>query len=97
MIDAIHHAANLARLRSLDAARELLATTLVDKDPRFFASLEAVLEVLPVSRAFTGIELPGEVAASGTDFETLYNLSRLAYRDRIDEPEQLTLRLDGNS
>ena len=47
MIDAIHHAANLARLRSLDAARELLATALVDKDPRFFASLEAVLEVLP--------------------------------------------------
>ncbi len=101
MIDAIHHAANLARLRSLDAARELLATTLVDKDPRFFASLEAVLEVLPVSRAFTGIELTGEAAASGTDFETLYNLSRLAYRDRIDEPEQLKEQLklwqDGDS
>jgi len=60
MIDAIHHAANLARLRSLDAARELLATALVDEDPRFFASLEAVLEVLPVSHAFTGIELTGE-------------------------------------
>ena len=97
MIDAIHHAANLARLRSLDAARELLSTTLVDKDPRFFASLEAVLEVLPVSRAFTGIDLTGEAAASGTDFETLYNLSRLAYSDRIDEPEQLKLWQDGNS
>ena len=97
MIDAIHHAANLARHRSLDAARELLATTLVDKDPRFFASLEAVLEVLPVSRAFTGIELTGDVAASGTDFETLCNLSRLAYSDRIDEPEQLKLWKDGNS
>ena len=97
MIDAIHHAANLARLRSLDAARELLATALVDKDPRFFASLEAVLEVLPVSHAFTGIELTGDAAASGTDFETLYNLSRLAYRDRIDEPEQLKLWQDDNS
>ncbi|MDE0030308.1 MAG: DUF1156 domain-containing protein [Deltaproteobacteria bacterium] len=97
MIDAIHHAANLARLRSLDAARDLLATTLVDKDPRFFASLEAVLEVLPVSRVFTGIELAGEAAASGTDFETLYNLSRFAYSDRIDEPEQLKLWQDGNS
>ncbi len=97
MIDAIHHAANLARLRSLDAARELLATTLADRDPRFFASLEAVLEVLPVSRAFTGIDLTGEAAASGTDFEMLYNLSRLAYSDRIDEPEQLKLWQDDNS
>ena len=94
MIDAIHHAANLARLRSLDAAREMLAAAQVDQDPRFFASLEAVLEVLPVSRAFTGIDLPGEAAASGSDFETLYHLSRLAYGDRIDEPEQLRLWRD---
>ena len=94
MIDAIHHAANLARLRSLDAARDLLAAARVDRDPRFFASLEAVLEVLPVSGAFTGVELTGEAAASGSDFETLYHLSRLAYGDRIDEPEQLKLWQD---
>ena len=99
MIDAVHHAANTARLRSLQVAREMLAGTGVDSDPRFFfASLEAVLEVLPLSRTFTGIELTGETAASGSDFETLYNLFRLAYRDRIDEPEQLKLKLwqDGN-
>ena len=94
MIDAIHHAANLARLRSLDAARDLLATARVDRDPRFFASLEAVLEVLPISGAFTGVELTGEAAASGSDFEILYHLSRLAYGDRIDEPEQLKLWQD---
>ena len=97
MIDAIHHAANLARLRSLDAARDMLATNLTDRDPRFFPSLEAVLEVLPVSGAFTGVELTGEVAASGSDFEILYYLSRLAYRDRIDEPEQLKLWRDGGN
>ena len=94
MIDAIHHAANLARLRSLDAARDLLAAARVDRDQRFFASLEAVLEVLPVSGAFTGVELTGEAAASGSDFEILYHLSRLAYGDRIDEPEQLKLWQD---
>ena len=94
MIDAIHHAANMARLRSLDAARDLLATARVDRDPRFFASLEAVLEVLPISGAFTGVELTGEAAASGSDFEILYHLSRLAYGDRIDEPEQLKLWQD---
>jgi len=94
MIDAIHHAAHMARVRSLSAAEEMLATALVDKDPRFFAALEAVLEVLPVSKAFTGIELEGDAAASGSDFEALYNLSRLAYSDEIDEPEQLKLWQD---
>ena len=89
MIDAIHHAANIARVRSLAAAQEMLATTLVDQDQRFFAALEAVLEVLPVSKAFTGIELEGDAAASGSDFEILYKLTRLAYGDEIDEPQQL--------
>ena len=40
MIDAIHHAANMARIRSLAAAQEMLAESLVDREPRFFASLE---------------------------------------------------------
>ena len=91
MIDAIHHAANMARIRSLAAAKELLAEALVDGDPRFFASLEAFLEVLPVSHSFSGIDLTGEVAAAADDFEVLYNLARLAYSDHIDEPEQLKL------
>ena len=94
MIDAIHHAANTARVRSLTAAQELLTTTQVDQTPRFFAALEAVLEILPVSEAFTGIALEGDAAASGSDFEVLYNLTRLAYGDKIDEPEQLKLWQD---
>ena len=96
MIDAIHHAANIARIRSLAAAKELLAEALVDRDPRFFASLEAILEVLPVSRSFSGIDLKGEVAAAADDFEVLYKLSRLAYGDQIDEPEQLKLWQEEN-
>ncbi len=91
MIDAIHHAANMARIRSLAAAQEMLAESLVDREPRFFASLEAVLEVLPVSHSFSGIELKGEIAAAADDFEVLYKLARLAYGDQIDEPEQLKL------
>ena len=94
MIDAVHHAANTARIRSLSAARELLERALVVEDPRFFAALEAVLEVLPVSRTWTGIDLEGETEAAGDDFEALYNLARLAYRDQIDEPEQLKLWRD---
>ncbi len=89
MIDAVHHAANSARLRSLAAARDLLERVLVVEDPRFFAALEAVLEVLPVSKAWTGIDLEGETEAAADDFEALYNLARLAWREQIDEPEQL--------
>ena len=91
MIDAIHHAARLARNRSLDAARELLAKARVDRDPRFFAALEAVLEVLPISSNYTGVALQGDLAASSSDFEALYLLYRLAYTDKFDEPEQLKL------
>ena len=94
MIDAIHHAARLARNKSLDAARELLAKARVDKEPRFFAALEAVLEVLPISTKHTGVQLKGDLAASGMDFEVLYDLYRLAYSDKIDEPEQLKIWRD---
>ena len=81
-------------MRSLDAARELLEGALVDRDPRFFAALEAVLEVLPVSRAFTGIDLEGDAAVFGNDFEALENLRRLAYGKQVNEPEQLKLWRD---
>ena len=94
MIDTIHHAAMLARNKSLDAARELLAKARVDREPRFFAALEAVLEVLPISTKHTGVQLEGDLAASGSDFEALYDLYRLAYSDKFDEPEQLKIWRD---
>ena len=97
MIDSIHHAAHTARGSSLAAAQEMLANTQVDQDRRFFTALEAILEVLPVSKAFTGIELEGNAAASGSDFEALYNLVRLAYGDEIDEPGQLKLWQDDDA
>ena len=97
MIDAIHHAAHTARGSSLADAQEMLANTQVDQDRRFFTALEAILEVLPVSKAFTGIELEGNVAAAGSDFEALYNLVRLAYGDEIDEPGQLKLWQDDDA
>ena len=90
MIDALHHAASVVRSKSLGAARELLERAGVDQDPRFFAALEAVLEVLPMSPSITGIRLTGDAAAAGDDFEALYKLSRLAYSDqspsRINSP-----------
>ncbi|MYK32343.1 MAG: DUF1156 domain-containing protein [Boseongicola sp. SB0670_bin_30] len=97
MIDAVHHAANMARIRSLAAAREMLGSALVEDDPRFFAALEAVLEVLPVSKTWTGIDLEGEAESAASDFDALYDLARLAYRDEIGEPEQLKLWQEENA
>ncbi len=89
MIDAVHHAANAARSRTLDAARELLGKTGTDKDPAFLKALEAVLEVLPPSRTFTGLDPAKAVEPAANDFEVLENLRRLAFTDQVDEPDQL--------
>ncbi|WP_230534160.1 DUF1156 domain-containing protein [Microvirga roseola] len=91
MVDAIHHAANVGRTRTLQAAREMLEKAKVDTEPSFFAALEAVLEVLPVSTTFSGIDLDGDLASAGSDFEALENLRKLAFADQVDEPKQLDL------
>jgi putative DNA methylase len=93
-IDTVHHAAHLARIRTLDAAREMLDKVGAAAHPPFFAAMEAVLEVLPVSRSFSGVELEGDLAASGKDFEALESLRRLAYTAQVDEPRQLEIWAD---
>ena len=93
MIDAVHRAAHLARIRSLDAAREHLTRLGLSKEPRFLSALKALLEVLPVSKSFTGFDLPKGLAAAGNDFEALNNLRRLAFSEEIAAPEQLKLWL----
>ena len=90
MIDALHHAANAARLRDAGAAREILERAGVAREPRFLAALEAVLRVAARLRSLhRDRDLEGAAAAAGDDFEALYGLYRLAFRNEIDEPEQL--------
>ena len=91
MIDALHQAAHTARRHSIAAARELLERAHVGDDIGFLAALEATLEVLPPSKRWTNIAIEGDVKAAGDDFEALYDLYRLAYSDKIDEPAQLKL------
>ena len=91
MIDAVHQAAHAARSRSIGTARDTLERAQVAQNPQFVAALEAVLEVLPPSKRWTNITLEGDVAAAGNDFEALYDLFRLAFSDKIDEPAQLSL------
>ncbi len=94
MIDALHQAAHEARSRSVAAARDMLERAQLAEDNRFSVALEAVLEVLPPSKRWTDISLEGDIEASGNDFEALYDLFRLAYSDKIDEPTQLKLWQD---
>jgi hypothetical protein len=56
---------------------------------RCLAMPEEVLEVLPVSKAFSGIDLEGDVAEFGNNFEALENLRKLAFSSDVDEPAQL--------
>lgn len=91
LIDAIHHAAYLGRTRTLDVAREVLDKTGLSKEPRFLAALEAVLEVLPPSKTYTGFDPVKAALPAANDFEALENLRRLAFKEQIDEPQQLSL------
>jgi putative DNA methylase len=91
MIDAVHHAAHMGRSRTLGAARELLVKAGVDGEPAFLTALEAVLEVLPVSKAFSGIDLEGNLLSASSDFEALENLRKLFFSEQVGEPKQLEL------
>ena len=94
MIDAIHHAANAARSRGLNAAKELLDKAGTSDEPAFLKALEAVLEVLPPSRQFTGFDPAKAVAPAADDFEALENLRRLAFTEKTQPPKQLDMWKD---
>ncbi|EGV18191.1 hypothetical protein [Thiocapsa marina] len=96
-IDAIHHAAHAGHTRTLQAAQELLERSGVAQEPLLLSALEAVLEVLPPSRAFTGFDPADAVLPSASDFEVLENLRRLAFADRVDKPTQLALWQEDNA
>lgn len=92
MIDALHHAAHRGRTAGLDAARDQLSMTKADQNSSFTASLTVVLEVLPISARFTNIsEDAGPVADAASDFDVLEQLRRLAYSDKVREPEQIKI------
>jgi adenine-specific DNA methylase len=98
IIDALHHAAHRARTTGYDAAHEQLKETKADQHPAFTAALTAVLEVLPVSSTFTKMaDEKGPVSEAASDFDALEHLRRLAYKERVPEPEQLKLWTEGQA
>ena len=91
MIDALHHAAYQGRTKTLESARELLERAGIMDNPNFRSAMQAFLEVLPVGTAFSGVDLPTDVAGTGHDFEAIEKLRRLAFADQVEEPQQLSL------
>lgn len=95
MIDALHHAAHRIRQQQVAAGRELIEKAGLDRDESFVTALTAVLEVLPVSSTFTHVQdEAGPVAEAASDFDALERLRRLAFTDRVPEPEQLRIWVD---
>lgn len=91
MIDALHHAAHTARKQSVEAARDLLEANGLLDDDEFKIALEVMLEVLPPSKTFSGIEADDAVKPAADDFDALEKLRRIVYGDEIDAPRQLSL------
>ena len=91
MIDALHHAANTVRVRGVEAAVDQLDKAGIAQDDEFKVAMEALLEVLPPSKTFSGIEADKAVKPAADDFDALEKLRRIAYEDEIGEPQQLEL------
>ena len=91
MIDALHHAAHAARTRGVESARDMLVDAGVAGDEDFKVALEVLLEVLPPSKTFSGIDADAAVKPAADDFDALEKLRRIVYADEIGEPEQLSL------
>lgn len=91
MIDALHHAAHVMRTRGAEAAQEMLEQAGVAKEDEFKVGMEALLEVLPPSKTFSGIDADKAVKPAADDFDALEKLRRIAYDGEIGEPQQLEL------
>jgi putative DNA methylase len=95
MLDTLHHVAYRIRSNNLQAGREMVEQTEVGDDPAFSVAMKGLLEVLPVSSAFTNIPLDdGAVGEAASDFEALENLRRLMFTDQVPPPEQLKIWME---
>ena len=94
ILDALHHTAHAARARSLEAAKELVIKNDLDKSTEFIDGLKAVLEVLPVSRSFGGTD--GADLPAANDFESLENIRRLIFSNKLRAPLRLQQSLLDN-
>ena len=92
MLDALHQAIRTAHAKTLQAAADQIRGYGLDKEPAFLDGLKALLEVLPVSRTFSGYEPGKALEPAARDFEALENLRRLAFSKEVT----ITTRVEGS-
>lgn len=92
MLDALHQAIRTAHAKTLQAAADQIRGYGLDKEPAFLDGLKALLEVLPVSRTFSGYEPGKALEPAARDFEALENLRRLAFSREVT----ITTRVEGS-
>ena len=92
MLDALHQAIRTAHAKTLQAAADQIRDYGLDKEPAFLDGLKALLEVLPVSRTFSGFEPGKALEPAARDFEALENLRRLAFAREVT----ITARVEGS-
>ncbi len=92
MLDALHQAIRTAHAKTLQAAADQIRDYGLDKEPAFLDGLKALLEVLPVSRTFSGFDPGKALEPAARDFEALENLRRLAFAREVT----ITARVEGS-
>ena len=92
MLDALHQAIRTAHAKTLQAAADQIRDYGLDKEPAFLDGLKALLEVLPVSRSFSGFDSGKALEPAARDFEALENLRRLAFAREVT----ITARVEGS-
>ena len=92
MLDALHQAIRTAHAKTLQAAADQIRGYGLDKEPAFLDGLKALLEVLPVSRNFSGYEPGKALEPAARDFDALENLRRLAFSREVT----ITTRVEGS-
>ena len=89
MLDALHRAANMVHENDLSAAKEMLEELGLHKDPQFQDALAAMLEVLPVSRTFSGYESSSTLAPYANDFEALEKIRQILLADSVKQTKRI--------
>ncbi|MBQ7457434.1 MAG: DUF1156 domain-containing protein [Desulfovibrio sp.] len=89
-LDTLHHVCRIAHNQNLTKAKDFLEELKAPSNPAFVDALTAVLEVLPVSKKYTGADLPKGSESAGNDFEALEDVRKLLFADKVKKPVQLS-------
>lgn len=86
LLNALHHAARIAREQNVGAAQEALKLAQLDTDDRLQKALQAMLNVLPTPKMVSATS--GSLAGAAADAEALEKLRRLMFAKEVPQAKQ---------